>query len=262
MLTTTILILLLLLVFLLVGSLRVANEYERAVIFRLGRLQGLKGPGIYFVFPLLDSQKKVDTRTITVDVEPQETITKDSVTIKVNAVLYYRIADPVKAIMDVANYRSAVYQASLTTLRNSIGQHPLDDLLKSRDSINTKLREIIDEISDPWGIKVEMVEVKDVEIPTAMQRAMAREAEAVREKRARLIKAQGEKEASEMLSQASQLISKNPAALELRRMQMITEVGAEHNTTTIVMLPSDFITLSKEMSEYLRNENTDAKKDE
>ena len=236
----------------LAASIRIAKEYERAVIFRLGRMDSVRGPGLFFIIPFIEKAKIVDLRTMTVDVEQQETITKDSVTVRVNAVLYYKIFDPVKAIIEVANYKYAIYQASLTTLRGTIGQHELDDLLKARDKINEKLKEIIDKLSDPWGIRVEMVEIKDVEIPKSMQRAMAREAEAVREKRARIIKAEAEKDAAEMLTKASAYISKNPAALELRRMQMISEVGAEHNTTTIVMFPSDFITLSKEMAEFIR----------
>ena len=185
------------------------------------------------------------------DIEPQEAITKDSVTVRVNAVLYYKVSDPKKAVIQVTDFRNAINQAALTTLRNIIGQNELDDLLKERDRINETLRAIIDEVSDPWGIAVEMVEIKAVEIPTGMQRAMAREAEAQREKRARLIKAEAEKSASHMLSEASEEISKNPAALELRRMQMISEVGAEQNTTTIILIPSDFVRLAESVSKFL-----------
>src|SRR5438105_3739539 len=209
-------------VYVLLG-IRIAQEYQRAVVFRLGRFHSVRGPGLYYNIPLIEWQRRVDMRTITVNVEPQETITKDSVTIKVNAVLWYRVVEPFKAILEVADFRSAVYQVALTSLRNIIGQHVLDEVLKERDKINDKLREIVDRDTDPWGVKVEMVEMKDVEIPQAMQRAMAREAEAMREKRARIIKAEAELEASYKLAQASEQITQNPLSLELRRMQMISE---------------------------------------
>src|SRR5438552_9435635 len=221
------------------SGLRIAQEYERSVVFRLGRYHSVRGPGLYYNFPLIEWQRKVDMRTITVNVEPQETITKDSVTIKVNAVLWYRITEPFKAVLEVADYRSAVYQVALTSLRNIIGQHMLDEVLKERDQINLKLRAIVDQATDPWGVQVEMVEMKDVEIPEAMQRAMAREAEAIREKRARLIKAEAEAEASEKLAAAAKAMLESPAALELRRMQMVSEIGAENNSTTIILMPSD-----------------------
>ncbi|MGV3524145.1 MAG: slipin family protein [Candidatus Sericytochromatia bacterium] len=224
---------------------RVAQEYQRAVVFRLGRFKGIKGPGLYWNLPLLEWQRLLDMRTETVDIEQQETITKDSVTIRVNAVLWFRITHPERAVIAVANYRQAVYQAALTALRNIIGQHQLDEVLKERDTINATLCRLVDAVTQPWGVKVEMVEMKDVEIPTSMQRAMAREAEAVREKRARLIKAEAELESSVKLAQASELILANPAALELRRMQMIAEIGSENNTTTIVMLPSDIFSLGQ-----------------
>ena len=236
--------------FFLLG-LRIAQQYQRSVVFRLGRFRCVKGPGLYWIIPFIEWQTRVDLRVNTVAVEQQETITKDSVTIKVNAVLWYRIADPTKSVIEVADYYAAVYQIALTSLRNIIGQHNLDDVLKERDKINETLRSIVDQATEPWGIKVEMVEMKDVEIPEAMQRATAREAEAIREKRARIIKAEAEQEASVKLAEASKLIVANPAALELRRMQMISEVGAEHNTTTIVMMPSDFVILAKAISEHL-----------
>ena len=224
-----------------ISGFRIAQEYERAVIFRLGRLAGKRGPGLYWITPLLERQVIIDVRTNTQTVEQQETITKDSVTVKVNAVLWYRIEDPTKAVVKVANAQAAVYQIALTSLRNIIGQHVLDEVLKERDSINSKLAEIVDAATTPWGIKVEIIEMKDVEIPASMQRAMAREAEAVREKRARLIKAEAESEASLKLVAAAEHIATSPAALELRRLQMVSEVGAEHNTTTVVLLPSDFV---------------------
>lgn len=231
------------------SGFKVDREYERGVIFRLGRYSSTKGPGLYWIVPLIDQKSKLDIRTKTVDIAPQETVTADSVTIKVNAVLYYRIIDPNKAINKVESYQVAVYQASMTTLRNVVGQNNLDDVLQQRDKINHSVQQIVDEITEPWGIDIERVEIKDVEIPTGMQRAMAKEAEALREKRARLIKASAEQEASIKLAEASKLIVANPAALELRRLQMLAEIGAENNTTTIVMLPSDLITLAKEWSE-------------
>ncbi|AFY77708.1 MAG: slipin family protein [Hydrococcus sp. C42_A2020_068] len=236
-----------------VSGIKIDREYERGVIFRLGRFNDIKGPGMYWIIPLVDRKAQVDVRTKTVDIAPQETVTADSVTIKVNAVLYYRILDPSKAINRVENYQVAVYQAAMTTLRNVVGQNILDDVLQNRDKINQEVQQIVDEMAEPWGIEIERVEMKDVEIPLAMQRAMAKEAEAVREKRARLIKASAEQEASVKLAQASQKIMENPAALELRRLQMLTEIGAENNTTTIVMMPSDMITLAKQWSESLQN---------
>ncbi len=227
-------------------GLRVANEYERYVVFRLGRVKGTRGPGLFFLIPFgFEQGKKIDLRTMTVDMESQESITKDSVTVKVNAVVWLKIVDPVKAVVDVADYYAASYQVALTSLRNIIGQHVLDEVLKERDTINAALQEVVDEATEPWGVKVEMVEMKDVEIPSGMQRAMAQEAQAMREKRARIIKAEAEQEASIKLAQASVEIAANPIALELRRMQMITEVGAEQNTTTIIMMPSEFVTVAQ-----------------
>lgn len=228
------------------SGIRIDREYERGVIFRLGRFQKIQGPGLYFTVPVLDQKTQVDIRTKTVDIAPQEAVTADSVTIKINAVLYYRIINPMKAINKVENYQMAVYQAAMTTLRNIVGQHNLDDMLKSRDKINAKVQEIVDEITEPWGVEIERVELKDVEIPISMQRVMAMEAEAMREKRARLIKAEAEQEASNLLAQAAQKMMENPAALELRRLQMLTEIGAENNSTTLVMIPSDILSLAKE----------------
>ncbi|MCL6433479.1 MAG: slipin family protein [Leptolyngbyaceae cyanobacterium HOT.MB2.61] len=227
------------------SGFKLDREYQRGVIFRLGRARGIKGPGLYWIVPWVDQKVQVDVRTRTVNIEPQETVTADSVTIRVNAVLYYRILDASKAINRVENYEMAVYQIALTTLRNVVGQNILDDVLQNRDKINIKVQEIVDEITEPWGIVIERVEMKDVEIPPGMQRAMAKEAEAIREKRARLIKATAEQEASLKLAEASQNISQNPSALELRRLQMLTEIGAENNTTTIIMMPSDFINLAQ-----------------
>ena len=197
----------------------------------------------------MDQKVQVDIRTKTIDIEPQETVTADSVTIRVNAVLYYRIIDPSKAINRVENYQVAVCQIALTTLRNVVGQNSLDDVLQRRDKINDAVQSIVDEVTESWGVAIERVEIKDVEIPQSMQRAMAKEAEALREKRARIIKASAEQEASQKLSEAAAQIAANPIALELRRMQMLTEIGAENNTTTLVMMPSEFINMARTIAE-------------
>jgi len=241
------------------AGLRMDREYQRGVIFRLGRFKHVKGPGLYWVIPAIDQKVRIDIRTATVDIESQETVTRDSVTIKVNAVLYYKVNNPERAIITVKNYQAATYQAALTTLRNVIGQHILDEVLRDRDKINKAVREIVDEITDPWGLKVELVEMKDVEIPQTMQRAMAKEAEAVREKRARIIKAEAEQEASIKLTDAAQHIAQNPTALELRRMQMISEIGVEHNTSTIILMPSDFVTMAKGITQSLVKKEADNK---
>jgi len=246
----------LIVLFVLLGF-RMDREYERGVVFRLGRFHSVRGPGLYWVIPFVDQKIRVDIRTRTVDVESQETVTSDSVTIRVNAVLYYKITSPEKAINTVARYQLATYQIALTTLRNVVGQHRLDEVLRDRDKINSAVQKIIDEITDPWGLTVELVEVKDVEIPASMQRAMAKEAEAVREKRSRIIKAEAEQESSMKLRQAAEEIAAHPAALELRRMQMVSEVGIEHNTTTILMLPSDFISLANAVTNKLSKNSTE-----
>jgi regulator of protease activity HflC (stomatin/prohibitin superfamily) len=233
------------------SGFRIAQEYERGVVFRLGRYRAVRGPGLYWIIPLIEWQQKLDLRTQTVSVEQQESITRDSVTIKVDAVLWFRIVDAAKAVIAVQNYRAAVYQVALTTLRNIIGQHVLDEVLKERDRINGVLREIVDKATEAWGVEVEVIEMKDVEIPEAMQRAMAREAEAVREKRARIIKAEGEQEAAQKLADGARQMGEQPLALELRRMQMITEVGAEKNSTTIMLMPSDFVTLANGITRFL-----------
>lgn len=222
------------------SGIRIAQEYQRAVVFRLGRYIGIKGPGIYYLIPIIDRQQKVDIRTTTVNLEQQETITKDSVTIKVNAVLWFRIVDASKSILEVANYGQAVYQFSVTALRNIIGQTSLDEVLRDREKINQTLQTMVGQTTEPWGIKIEMVEMKDVEIPESMQRAMAREAEAIREKRARIVKAEAELEASIKLTQGAKKMEESPIALELRRMQMLSEIGVENHTTAIVLIPSEF----------------------
>ncbi|HEX9361749.1 MAG TPA: SPFH domain-containing protein [Bradyrhizobium sp.] len=230
---------------LLIQSLRVANQYERSVVFRLGRFNRTAGPGLYFVWPFIEWLTKLDLRTITADVEQQEGITRDNVPIKVDAVIWYRIVDPEHAVMEVKNVSNAVEQVSLTTLRTVLGQHTLDDILKAQGTLAEVMQRSIDRVTEPWGVKVELVQMKNVEIPPTMQRAMAQEAEALREKRARLIKAEAELDAAEQLRQAAEVIMQNPAGLELRRMQMITEVGAEQNTMTIVMMPSEFVAMAR-----------------
>ena len=240
------------LVVILLSGLRVAQQYERGVVFRLGRYMGLKGPGLYWIIPLgAERSVRVDIRTRTVSAEQQETITRDSVTIKVNAVLWYRVVDAAKAVIEVADAPAAVYQLALTGLRNIIGQHDLDEILQERNKINTLLGDNISGSTAAWGLEVQRFEMKDVELPKAMQQVMAMQAEAIREKRARIIKAEAELEASVKLSAAAAQITQNPAALELRRMQMISEVGAENNSTTVIMIPSDFVSLAHNLSEYL-----------
>ena len=246
--------------FLLISGLRIAREYERGVIFRLGRCVGIRGPGLYWIIPLgIEQSMVVDIRVRTVAAEQQETITRDSVTIKVNAVLWYKVVEAARSIVAVDNAGAAVYQLALTSLRNIIGQHDLDEVLQERDKINTLLRAGIAPSTVAWGLEVERFEMKDVELPEAMQEVMAMQAQAIREKRARLIKADAELEASIKLKQASENIAGNPAALELRRMQMIAEVGAENNSTTVLMIPSDFATLARSLSDYFRDGTNAAK---
>ncbi len=246
-------------VVILLSGLRIAQEYQRGVVFRLGRYAGLRGPGIYWIIPLaIERSVTIDIRTRTVSAEQQETITRDSVTVKVNAVLWYRIVDAAKSVIAVADAKAAVYQLALTSLRNIIGQHDLDEVLRERNKINGLLRDNIAGSTTQWGMEVERFEMKDVELPEAMQQVMAMQAEAIREKRARIIKAEAELEASVKLSMAADQMAGNPAALELRRFQMISEVGAENNSTTVLMIPSDFVTLSKSLSEYLRERSGDS----
>jgi regulator of protease activity HflC (stomatin/prohibitin superfamily) len=234
------------------SGFRVAQEYERGVVFRLGRYRGLRGPGLYWIIPLgFERAVRIDIRTRTVSAEQQETITRDSVTIKVNAVLWYRIVDAAKAVIEVSDAEAAVYQLALTGLRNIIGQHDLDEILQQRNKINVLLSDSISGSTAAWGLEIQRFEMKDVELPKAMQQVMAMQAEAIREKRARIIKAEAELSASEMLSAAAAVIAANPAALELRRMQMISEVGAENNSTTVIMIPSDFVSLAHGLNEYL-----------
>jgi regulator of protease activity HflC (stomatin/prohibitin superfamily) len=232
-------------VVLLIASIRIANQYERSVVFRLGRFNRTAGPGLYFVWPIIEWQTKLDLRTVTANVEQQEGITRDNVPIKVDAVIWYRTVDAERAVIEVKQVSNAVVQVSLTMLRTVLGQHTLDEILKAQDTIAQVMQRQIDQVTEPWGVKVELVQMKSVEIPPSMQRAMAQEAEALREKRARLIKAEAELDAAEQLRRAAEVIMQNPAGLELRRMQMITEVGAEQNTMTIIMMPSEFVAMAK-----------------
>lgn len=236
----------------LLSGVRIAQEYQRGVLFRLGRFAGLRGPGIYWIIPLgIDRAVTIDIRTRTVSAEQQETITRDSVTVKLNAVLWFRVTDPERAVIAVADAPTAVYQLALTSLRNLIGRHDLDEVLQERDKINDLLRESVADSTGAWGVQVERFEMKDVELPQAMQEVMAMQAQAIREKRARIIKAEAELEASRKLADAAQQMANNPVAVELRRMQMVTEVGAENNSTTVLMIPSDFVSLSKSFGEFL-----------
>jgi regulator of protease activity HflC (stomatin/prohibitin superfamily) len=236
-------ILLFLVVLFLVSAIKVAREYERGIIFRLGRLlPEPKGPGLFLLIPIVDRMVKVDLRTITLNVPPQEVITKDNVPVRVNAVAYFRIVEPKNAIVQVENYMVATSQIAQTTLRSVLGQHLLDELLSERDKINSILQEIIDEATAPWGIKVSIVEVKDVEIPSGMQRAMARQAEAERERRAKVIAAEGEFQASERLKDAALVIEDHPIGLQLRYLQTLVELGGSQSTTIVFPAPIDLLT--------------------
>jgi regulator of protease activity HflC (stomatin/prohibitin superfamily) len=219
----------------LFAAVKVAREYERGVVFRLGRLIGIKGPGLFILIPFIDKAVKVDLRTVTLNVPPQEVITKDNVTVKVTAVAYFRVVDASKAIVQVENYLVATSQIAQTTLRSVLGQVDLDQLLSERDQINDRLQTIIDEQTHPWGVKVSVVEVKDVELPVSMQRALARQAEAERERRAKIIAADGEYQASEKLGQAAAIIRAEPGALQLRYLQTMNEIGSSERTTTLIL---------------------------
>jgi regulator of protease activity HflC (stomatin/prohibitin superfamily) len=229
-------------VILLASSVRVLREYERGVIFRLGRLIDQKGPGLIFLIPIIDKMVRVDLRTVTLNIPPQEVITRDNVPASVNAVCYFRVVDASASIVQVENYLQATSQIAQTTLRAVLGRAELDTLLSERDRLNDELQRIIDEQTEPWGIKVTTVEIKDVEIPSTMQRAMARQAEAERERRAKIIAAEGEFQASDKLAQAAAVIGAEPVAIQLRYLQTLLEIGSEHNTTTIFPLPIDLIT--------------------
>ncbi|HPR73977.1 MAG TPA: slipin family protein [Bacteroidales bacterium] len=236
------------LMFILASAIRILREYERGVVFRLGRLTGVKGPGLILLIPVIDKMVKVSLRTVVMDVAEQDVITKDNVSIKVNAVVYFRVMQPDKAIIEVENFLFATSQLSQTTLRSILGQSELDELLSQRDKINIELAKIIDNQTEPWGIKVSNVEVKHIDLPQEMQRAMAKQAEAERERRAKVIHAEGEFQASQRLSDAAHVISTNPAAIQLRFLQTLTEIASEQSSTIIFPVPLDIISafLSKE----------------
>ncbi len=236
-----IVIVVIVLIIILSSAIKVFPEYQRGVIFRLGRVNPPKGPGLFFIIPVVDRVVRVDLRTLTFDVPAQEVITKDNVPARVNAVAYFRVVDPSKSVVEVQNYVMATSQIAQTTLRSVLGQSDLDHLLTERDKLNARLQEIIDEQTEPWGVKVSIVEIKDVEIPASMQRAMARQAEAERERRAKVIAAEGEYQASEKLEQAAVVLSKTPAAIQLRYLQTLVEVAAEKNSTTLFPIPIDLI---------------------
>lgn len=225
------------------SAVKIVQEYERGVIFRLGRLVGARGPGLFFIIPLVDRMVKVDLRVVTLDVPAQEVITRDNVTVRVNAVLYFRVFNPEKAVVAVTDFVRATHQIAQTTLRSVLGQSDLDELLSQRDEINLRLQQIIDEQTEPWGIKVGIVEVKDAELPQSMQRAMARQAEAEREKRAKIIHASGEFEASKMLGDAARIIGQEPATIQLRYLQTLTEIASEKNSTIVFPIPIEFLSL-------------------
>src|SRR5690348_17947875 len=223
-------------------TIRILREYERGVIFRLGKLLGAKGPGLIFLFPVVDRIVKMDLRVVTIDVAKQEVMTRDNVPVTVDAVVYFRVIDPIAAVVKVENFWKATSLIAQTTLRSVLGQAPLDDLLAQRDVINQKLQEIIDRQTEPWGIKVTAVEVKDVALPDSMKRAMAKQAEAERERRAKIVNAEGEFQAAEKMVQAAAIMSKEPMALQLRFLQTMREISSEHNTTTFLPVPLDLFT--------------------
>ncbi|MBU2502185.1 MAG: slipin family protein [bacterium] len=230
-----------LVLFVLANSLRILREYERGVVFRLGRFVGNRGPGLIILVPFIERMVKISLRTITMDVMPQDVITRDNVSVKVNAVLYFRVVEPDKAVIEVEDFYFATSQLAQTTLRSVVGQAELDELLSERDKLNAQVQEILDEATDPWGIKVVTVEMKDVDLPMEMKRAMAKQAEAERERRAKVIHADGEFQASQRLSDAAQVIEQHPMALQLRYLQALVEVASENNSTTLFPIPIDLM---------------------
>jgi len=228
-------------VFLLISGIKILKEYERAVIFRLGRMVEPRGPGITYVIPVIEKMIRVDLRTVTMDIPPQDVITRDNVSVKVNAVLYFRVLDPNRAIREVENYLFATSQLAQVTLRSVCGQGELDELLAERDKINSRIQDILDKQTDPWGIKVVLVELKHIDLPQEMQRAMAKQAEAERERRAKVIHAEGEFQASQKLADAAEVMAKQPMALQLRFLQSLVEISSEKNSTTIFPVPIDLL---------------------
>jgi regulator of protease activity HflC (stomatin/prohibitin superfamily) len=233
---------LLILILIILGAIvRIVREYERGVVFRLGRLVGPRGPGLILLVPFIERMQRIDLRTVTMDIPSQEVITRDNVTVRVNAVAYFRVVDPNAAIINVTDYNRATSQIAQTTLRSVLGQSSLDDLLSERETINARLQQIIDEQTEPWGVKVSIVEVKDIELPQTMQRAMAQQAEAEREKRAKIIRAEGEFLASQQLADAAGVIAENPIALQLRYLQTVAEIGTENSTSIVFPIPIDML---------------------
>jgi len=241
MLSMNLLILLVLAVAFFVSSVKIMSEYERAVVFRLGRIIGAKGPGLIILIPYIDRMVRVDLRTVTLDVPPQDIITRDNVSVKVSAVVYFRVLDPIKAIIDVADFHFATSQLAQTTLRSVCGQGEMDNLLAERDEINERIQTILDKDTAPWGVKVGKVEVKEIDLPEEMRRAMAKQAEAERERRSKIINAEGEFQAAQRLADAAEIISQNPAALQLRYLQTLRDIATENNSTTIFPVPVDLI---------------------
>lgn len=235
----------------LTSALKVVREYDRGVIFRLGKSIGAKGPGLIILIPIIDKMVKISLRVITLDIPTQDIITKDNVSVKVNAVLYFRVVDPVKAIINVEDYLFATGQLAQTTLRSILGQVELDELLSKREEINDQLQQIVDEQTDPWGVKVSLVELKHVDLPQEMQRAMAKQAEAERDRRAKIIHAEGEFQASEKLAKAAEIIGRQPAALQLRYLQTLTEVAAENNSTLVFPFPIEFLKAFSQISDVV-----------
>ncbi|MBF0586706.1 slipin family protein [Prosthecochloris sp. N3] len=231
--------LLVLLVAFLASAVKILREYERAVVFRLGRVIGAKGPGIIILIPVIDKMVRVDLRTVTLDVPPQDVITKDNVTVKVSAVVYFRVLDSIKAVVDVEDFYFATSQLAQTTLRSTCGQGELDHLLSERDEINDQIQAILDKDTEPWGVKVSKVEIKEIDLPIDMQRAMAQQAEAERERRAKVINAEGEFQAAKRLNEAAAIIAENPGALQLRYLQTLQDIAAENNSTTVFPIPID-----------------------
>lgn len=252
-----VIIVILFILIVLLAAIKIVKEYERGVVFRLGRLVGPRGPGLILLLPFIERMVKVDLRTVTMDVPAQEVITRDNVTVRVNAVSYFRVIDPSAAVTNVTDYIRATSQIAQTTLRSVLGQSSLDELLSEREKINAELQRIIDEQTEPWGVKVSIVEVKDVELPQSMQRAMARQAEAEREKRAKIIHAEGEFQASTQLAEAANVIAREPVALQLRYLQTLGEIGAEKNTTIVFPLPIELLGL---LPDYLKEAEPDVAK--
>jgi regulator of protease activity HflC (stomatin/prohibitin superfamily) len=251
---TTIITAVVLTLFFLASAIRILNEYERGVIFRLGRVIGAKGPGLIILIPVVDKMVKVSLRLIAMDVDPQDVITRDNVSVKVNAVIYFRVMDPVNSVIEVENYMYATSQLAQTTLRSVCGQAELDELLSEREKINSQLQEILDTHTDPWGIKVSTVEVKHIDLPTEMQRAMAKQAEAERERRAKVINAEGEFQAANKLAEAATIIGDHPMALQLRYLQTLREISAENNSTTLFPIPLDLFKPFMALADKMKTE--------